>query len=267
MEIGFLAVVLVAVLFGFLLAGLWVGFALMAVGLVAMELATSAPVGPVFARRVWGAMNSWDLTALPMFILMGDILFRTRLSKDMFEGLAPWLARLPGRLLHVNIIGCTLFAAVSGSSAATTCATIGRMSLPELKKRGYSESLSVGTLAGSGTIGLMIPPSIILIVYATATEISVARLFIAGVVPGLMLATLFGGYVMIWALLNRDRMPPPEPRPSFSERLRGARAPDADGPADRCGDRLHLWWPRLADRGCGGRRDRRPPDLAAVGRP
>jgi C4-dicarboxylate transporter, DctM subunit len=219
MEIGLLAAVLVAVLFGFLLAGLWVGFALMAVGLVAMELATSAPVGPVFARRVWGAMNSWELTALPMFIWMGEILFRSRLSSDMFAGLAPLTRRLPGRLLHVNILGCALFAAVSGSSAATT-ATIGRMSLPELKARGYPAPMAIGTLAGAGTFGFLIPPSIILIVYGAATEQSIARLFLAGVVPGLMLATLFGGYVMIWALLNRDRMPPPEPRPSFSERLR-----------------------------------------------
>jgi C4-dicarboxylate transporter, DctM subunit len=219
MEIGLLAVVLVAVLFGFLLAGLWVGFALMAVGLVAMELATSAPVGPVFARRVWGAMNSWELTALPMFIWMGEILFRSRLSSDMFAGLAPLTRRLPGRLLHVNILGCALFAAVSGSSAATT-ATIGRMSLPELKARNYPAPMAIGTLAGAGTFGFLIPPSIILIVYGAATEQSIARLFLAGVVPGLMLATLFGGYVMIWALLNRDRMPPPEPRPSFSERLR-----------------------------------------------
>jgi C4-dicarboxylate transporter, DctM subunit len=219
MEIGVLAAILVVVLFGFLLAGLWVGFALMAVGLVAMELATSAPVGPVFARRVWGAMNSWELTALPMFIWMGEILFRSRLSSDMFAGLAPLTRRLPGRLLHVNILGCALFAAVSGSSAATT-ATIGRMSLPELKARGYPAPMAIGTLAGAGTFGFLIPPSIILIVYGAATEQSIARLFLAGVVPGLMLAALFGGYVMIWALMNRDRMPPPEPRPSFGERMR-----------------------------------------------
>jgi C4-dicarboxylate transporter, DctM subunit len=219
MEIGVLAAILVVVLFGFLLAGLWVGFALMAVGLVAMELATSAPVGPVFARRVWGAMNSWELTALPMFIWMGEILFRSRLSADMFAGLAPLTRRLPGRLLHVNILGCALFAAVSGSSAATT-ATIGRMSLPELKARGYPAPMAIGTLAGAGTFGFLIPPSIILIVYGAATEQSIARLFLAGVVPGLMLAALFGGYVMIWALMNRDRMPPPEPRPSFGERMR-----------------------------------------------
>jgi TRAP-type mannitol/chloroaromatic compound transport system permease large subunit len=148
MDIGLLSLLLAAVLFGLLLCGLWVGFALMAVGLVAMEIATSAPVGSVLARRVWGAMNSWDLTALPMFIWMGEILFRSRLSSDMFEGLAPFTRRLPGRLLHVNVFGCALFACVSGSSAATT-ATVGRMSLPELKARGYDDRLAIGTLAGS----------------------------------------------------------------------------------------------------------------------
>jgi C4-dicarboxylate transporter DctM subunit len=219
MEIGLLSLILVLCLFGFLLAGLWVGFALMAVGLVAMEIATSAPVGATFARRVWGAMNSWDLTALPMFIWMGEILFRSRLSADMFTGLAPFTRRLPGRLLHVNIFGCALFAAVSGSSAATT-ATVGRMSLPELRARGYPVPMAIGTLAGAGTFGFLIPPSIILIVYGAATEQSIARLFLAGVVPGLMLAAMFAGYVMIWSLINRDRMPPPEPRPSARERLR-----------------------------------------------
>jgi C4-dicarboxylate transporter, DctM subunit len=199
-------------------SGLWVGFALMAVGLVAMELATSAPAGLVFARRVWGAMNSWDLTALPMFIWMGEILFRSRLSSDMFAGLAPLTRRLPGRLLHVNVFGCALFAAVSGSSAATT-ATVGRMSLPELKSRGYDSNMAIGTLAGSGTFGFLIPPSIIVIVYGAATEQSIARLFLAGVLPGLMLAAMFSGYVMLWALFNRERMPELEPRPSWKERL------------------------------------------------
>ncbi len=146
-----------------------------------------------------------------MFIWMGEILYRTRLSDDMFEGLAPWLQRLPGRLLHVNVVGCAIFAAVSGSSAAT-CATIGRIALPELQQRGYDEKMAIGTLAGSGTLGLLIPPSIIMIVYATATDQSIARLFIAGVVPGIMLAVLFMGYIVVWALLNKQRMPPPEPR-------------------------------------------------------
>lgn len=219
MDIGLLSLLLVVVLFGLLLAGVWVGFALMAVGLVAMEIATSAPVSSVFARRVWGAMNSWDLTALPMFIWMGELLFRSRLSSDMFEGLAPFTRRLPGRLLHVNVFGCALFACVSGSSAATT-ATVGRMSLPELRKRGYAENMALGTLAGSGTFGFLIPPSIIMIVYGAATEQSIARLFLAGVGPGILLAFLFSAYIVVWALMNKDKMPPLEPLAGSKEKLR-----------------------------------------------
>ncbi len=221
MGIETLSLILVVVLFGCLFLGLWVGFALIAVGLTAMVLATGAPPGAVFATKVWGALNVWDLTALPMFIWMGEILFRSRLSSDMFTGLAPFTRRLPGGLLHVNILGCALFAAVSGSSAATT-ATIGRMSLPELERRGYDMRMAIGSLAGSGTFGFLIPPSIILIVYGAATEQSIARLFLAGILPGLMLAVMFAGYVMIWSMLNRDRMPAPEPTPSWAERGRAA---------------------------------------------
>ncbi len=221
MEIATLAPLLLIVLFGALALGLWVGFALIAVGLVAMLLAAPAPPSLVFATKVWGGLSVWDLTALPMFIWMGEILVRSRLSSDMFSGLAPFTARLPGRLLHVNVMGCALFAAVSGSSAATT-ATIGRMSLPELKARGYEDSMAIGTLAGSGTFGFLIPPSIILIVYGAATEQSIARLFLAGVLPGLMLAALFGGYIMLWAMLNRSRMPAAEPPTDLSEAIRAA---------------------------------------------
>jgi C4-dicarboxylate transporter, DctM subunit len=210
MELVPLAVALIGLLFVILGLGVWIGLGLATVGFVALVSKLSLPPGPILATSVWQGLNSWDLTALPMFLLMGDILFRSRLSEDMFAGLAPWMAKLPGRLLHVNVVGCTVFAAVSGSSAAT-CATIGRISLGELIKRGYDERIAIGTLAGSGTIGLMIPPSIIMIVYAAATDQSVARLFIAGVLPGLLLATLFMGYVMLWAVLNRKRMPPPEP--------------------------------------------------------
>ncbi|MDO5529974.1 MAG: TRAP transporter large permease subunit [Paracoccus sp. (in: a-proteobacteria)] len=221
MDLGVLSLILLAVLFGLLLSGLWVGFALMGVGLVAMELATPAPAGTVFATRVWGGLNSWDLTALPMFVWMGEILFRSRISSDMFTGLAPFTRRLPGRLLHVNILGCALFAAVSGSSAATT-ATVGRMSLPELRRRGYDMRMAIGTLAGSGTFGFLIPPSIIMIVYGAATEQSIARLFLAGVLPGLMLAAMFSAYVMVWAAMNKAKMPPPEPAPTWGERFRAA---------------------------------------------
>jgi tripartite ATP-independent transporter DctM subunit len=219
MEIATLAPILLVVLFGALALGLWVGFALIAVGLAAMVLAAPAPPELVFATKVWGGLSVWGLVALPMFIWMGEILVRSRLSSDMFSGLAPFTARLPGKLLHVNVLACGLFAAVSGSSAATT-ATIGRMSLPELKARGYDERMAIGSLAGAGTFGFLIPPSIILIVYGAATEQSIARLFLAGVVPGAMLAGLFIGWIMIWSLTHPDALPEVEPPVDRREALR-----------------------------------------------
>src|SRR5881628_2725718 len=197
---------LIAFLFLLLGSGLWIGLSLLGVAWIGMELFTSRPVGDAMAVTIWGSLSSWTLTALPLFVWMGEILFRTRLSEDMFKGLAPWLERVPGRLLHTNIIGCTIFAAVSGSSAAT-CATIGKMTLPELKRRGYPEDISVGTLAGAGTLGLLIPPSIIMIVYGVAANVSIAKLFLAGVLPGLMLAAIFMGYIIVWALLNPGKVP------------------------------------------------------------
>ena len=206
MDPVYLTLLLVFVLFALLGSGLWVALSLLAAGMVGMVFFTDAPVGSVLATTVWGASNSWALAALPLFIWMGEILFRSRLSEDMFTGLAPWMNGLPGRLLHVNVLGCGIFAAVSGSSAATA-ATIGKMAIPELKKRGYDENMIIGTLAGSGTLGLLIPPSIILIVYGVAIEESIARLFVAGIFPGLVLVGLFMGYIAIWALINRHRMP------------------------------------------------------------
>ncbi len=201
--------------------GVWVGLALLGVALVGMELFTSRPAGDAMITTIWTSSSSWALTALPLFVWMGEILFRTRLSEDMFNGLAPWLARLPGRLLHTNIVGCTIFAAVSGSSAATV-STIGKMSIPELRRRGYPEHMAIGTLAGAGTLGLMIPPSLIMIVYGVTTNESIAKLFMAGVVPGLVLATLFMGYVAVWAWLHPDAIPP-EPAVPLRERLRRSR--------------------------------------------
>ena len=218
MDEVWLGILLVVVLFALLGSGVWVAFSLFGVGLVAMELFTSAPVGRVLATSVWGASNSWALAALPLFVWMGEILFRSRLSEDLFGGLAPWMGRLPGRLMHVNILGCSIFAAVSGSSAATA-ATIGRMSLPELAKRGYDETMSIGTLAGSGTLGLLIPPSIILIVYGVAIEESIARLFVAGILPAAVLVVLFIGYVVLWSLMHPERTPPREPALPLREKI------------------------------------------------
>src|SRR5512132_1292609 len=193
-------------LFGLLGSGVWIGLALSGVAWIGMQLFSSRPAGDAMAVTIWGSASSWTLTALPLFVWMGEILFRTRLSEDMFRGLAPWLERVPGRLLHTNVIGCTIFAAVSGSSAAT-CATIGKMTLPELKSRGYPEGITVGSLAGAGTLGLLIPPSIIMIVYGVASNVSIAQLFIAGVLPGIMLAGLFMSYVVVWALFHPGKIP------------------------------------------------------------
>jgi tripartite ATP-independent transporter DctM subunit len=197
---------LIVALFGLLAGGVWIGLALSGVAWIGMELFSSRPAGDAMAVTIWGTASSWTLTALPLFVWMGEILFRTRLSEDMFRGLAPWLERVPGRLLHTNIIGCTIFAAVSGSSAAT-CATIGKMTLPELAARGYPEDITIGTLAGAGTLGLLIPPSIIMIVYGVTANVSIAELFIAGVLPGIMLALLFSGYIVAWALAHPGRIP------------------------------------------------------------
>lgn len=201
-----------------LVGGVWIGLALGAVGFVAMELLSTRSQGLAFGTTLWSSNNSWALTALPMFIWMGEVLFRSKLSEDMFRGLAPWMQRLPGRLLHTNVFGCGIFAAISGSSAATA-ATIGKMTLPELRKRGYDDFMSVGSLAGSGTLGLLIPPSIIMIVYGVAAEVSIARLFIAGVIPGIILMLIFSGIVMGYALLKPHLIPPRDPVMSLREKL------------------------------------------------
>ena len=218
MDVAAIGAILLLILMLLLGSGVWVAISLLGVGTLGMVLFTGAPAGKVMATTTWGSSTSWALTALPLFIWMAEILYRSRLSEDMFHGLAPWLTRLPGRLMHVNIIGCGIFAAISGSSAATA-ATIGKMSIPELRKRGYDERMSVGTLAGSGTLGLLIPPSIILIVYGVSAEISIARLFIAGVVPGIMLMLLFSGYVVAWSLLNPGKTPPAERESGLAARL------------------------------------------------
>ncbi|NJN47061.1 MAG: TRAP transporter large permease subunit [Candidatus Competibacteraceae bacterium] len=217
-----MSVLLIGLLLTLLASGVWVALALLGVALFALLVFTNAPPGLVLGSTLWGAIASWALAPLPLFIWMGEILFRTSLSDDLFKGLAPWLGRWPGRLLHVNILGCSLFAAVSGSSAATA-ATVGRMSIPELRKRHYDESMVIGTLAGSGTLGFLIPPSIILIVYGVSAEISIARLFVAGVLPGVLLIVLFMGYVIVWSLLNKDRQPPPEPILPWRERFNQSR--------------------------------------------
>ena len=198
--------------------GIWVAPALIAIGYVLLEFFTPEPVGSLLASTIWDASWNWALTALPLFIWMGEILFRTRLSSDMFKGLSPMLSRLPGGLLHVNVVGCGIMAAVAGSSAVT-CATIGRMSIPELTKRKYDETLSIGSLAGSGTLGLLIPPSIMLIVYGVLAQQSISRLFIAGVLPGIMIILIFMSYISLRSILNPSLAPKEKKRYSFYEKI------------------------------------------------
>jgi tripartite ATP-independent transporter DctM subunit len=215
-EIAALLLVLLTVL---LAGGVWIAIALMACGFAAMLFVTNVPIGPVLATTVWGNSASWTLAALPLFIWMGEILFRTRLSEEMFRGLSPWLGWLPGRLMHVNVLGCGIFGSVSGSSAAT-CATIAKIALPELKKRGYDEMVSLGSLAGAGTLGILLPPSIMMVVYAVAANVSIIQIFLAGFLPGLLVMALYSGYIVVWALLNPKKQPPRDPPMSFRAKLR-----------------------------------------------
>ena len=205
MDISIIATLLVIAMVLMLLSGVWIALTLTGLAVIALVLVENSSIGLLLGTSSWSATTGWSLTALPLFIWMGEILFRTRLSEDLFQGLAPILAKLPGNLLHVNILSCGIFAAVSGSSAATA-ATIGRMTLPELSRRGYADNMAIGTLAGSGTLGLLIPPSIILIVYGVAAETSIARLFLAGALPGLLLVGLFMLYTIIWPVINRQSL-------------------------------------------------------------
>src|SRR3954471_1746685 len=214
---------LVLSLLALLASGGWIRLALCGVAWIGMQLFSSRPAGDAMAVTIWGSASSWTLTALPLFIGMGGVLCRTRLSQDMFRGLAPWMQRLPGRLLHTNVVGCAIFAAVSGSSAAT-CATIGKMSLPELAKRGYPDRMAIGSLAGAGTLGLLIPPSIIMIVYGVTADVSISQLFIGGVIPGIVLAGIFSLYIAGWSLKNAHLIPPPDAPMTFAEKLRESRS-------------------------------------------
>jgi len=213
-----------ALLLGFLIlllaGGVWIAIALMACGWVGMQFVGGGiPAGSVLATTVWGNSASWTLAALPLFIWMGEILFRTRLSEEMFRGLAPWLNWLPGRLMHVNVLACGLFGSVSGSSAAT-CATVAKIALPELDKRGYDQTVSLGSLAGAGTLGILIPPSITMVVYAVAANVSIIQVFLAGFLPGLLVMGLYSGYIIVWSLLNPKKTPPAEPSRGLADKLR-----------------------------------------------
>ncbi len=220
MEPTTIALLIAAILILCLGMGVWIGAALLIAGMFAMELFTSRPAGPAMATTVWTHISLWGLASLPLFVWMGEILCRTRLSQNLFNGLSPLLRGMPGGLLHVNVVGCTAFSAISGSSAATLL-TVGKITMPELKRRGYPDGMVAGTMAGAGTLGLLIPPSITMIIYGIMVEESIAQLFVAGVVPGLMLALLFIGYNIGWGILTQQGRAIREPRAPLSEKLRG----------------------------------------------
>ena len=222
MEEFYLTAIFMFVLFLFLGTGVWVGLALLGVAFVGMELFTTRPAGDAMITTIWTTSSSWTLTALPLFVWMGEILYRTRLSEDMFKGLAPWMSRLPGGLVHTNIVGCTIFAAVSGSSAATLT-TVGKMSIPELRTRDYPEKMIIGTLAGAATLGLMIPPSLTLIVYGVTINESISKLFVAGIIPGIFLAGMFMGYVALWSVFKKDEVPSADPYMTLSQKIRASK--------------------------------------------
>ncbi|HZO03934.1 MAG TPA: TRAP transporter large permease subunit [Burkholderiales bacterium] len=214
--------ILLALLLVLLVGGVWIAIALAAVAWFGLQFFTNTPPDVNLFQSFWGSSASWTLAALPLFVWMGEILYRTRLSEEMFEGLSPWLGWLPGRLMHVNILGCAIFGTVSGSSAAT-CATIAKVALPELKRRGYDERTCLGSLAAAGTLGILLPPSIIMVVYAVAAEVSIIKVFLAGMIPGLILTLLFSGYVVVWALANPEKTPRESLDSTLLEKLHKAR--------------------------------------------
>ena len=222
-----LSIIIVFVMFVFLLSSIWIGVSLILTAIVAMLIynhnlppiiSIYDKIGDLLASSMYDSLNSSSLAALPMFILMGEILYKSSISTKLLNGLMPWLSFIPGKLLHVNVAACSLFAAVSGSSAATT-ATVGKITLDELKKRGYSKSLAIGSLAGSGTLGFLIPPSLIMIIYGVLSDVSIGKLFMAGILPGLLLATLYSVYIMIVAKMDKSVVPIEEEKYSSKDFL------------------------------------------------
>ncbi|MBD8051704.1 TRAP transporter large permease [Limnohabitans radicicola] len=216
LEIGGLLLFLMLLM---LSGGVWIAMTLAIVGWVGQAFFTNTLPGKNLFSSFWETSASWELAALPMFIWMGEILYRTKLSEQMFDGLSPWLSKVPGRLMHTTILGCGIFGSVSGSSAAT-CATIAKVALPELEKRGYDRNIALGSLAAAGGLGILIPPSITMVVYAVAADASVIRLFLAGFLPGFLLMGLFSGYIIWWSLRNPDKVPPAEAPTTFMEKMR-----------------------------------------------
>jgi tripartite ATP-independent transporter DctM subunit len=221
MDILVVGAILLVLMLVLLAGGVWIAMTLAICGWIGQAFFTTTQPGKNLFSSFWESNASWELAALPLFIWMGEILFRTRLSEEMFEGLAPWLNRIPGRLMHTTILGCGIFGSVSGSSAAT-CATISKVALPELLRRGYDERIALGSLATAGTLGILIPPSITMVVYAVAADASIIRIFLAGFIPGFLLMALFSGYIVWWAIRNPAKTPPPDKAMSFTAKIRAS---------------------------------------------
>lgn len=217
-----ISLVLLGVMMVLLAGGIWIAMALAITAWVGLAFfSDSSPAAGLFVS-MWNSTASWELASLPLFIWMGEILFRSKLSDEMFKGLAPWLTWLPGRLLHVNVLACGIFGSVSGSSAAT-CATIAKVALPELRQRGYGDKAILGSLAGAGTLGMIIPPSIVMVVYAVAADVSIIKVFLAGFAPGLLLIALFSGYLIVWGLLYPNEVPVEKETTTFGQKIYASR--------------------------------------------
>ncbi len=219
MELVTVSATLFALLVVFMGGTVWIGIALFIVGLGGFVIFTDLPFGSILSNVVWNSTSGSAMMALPMFIWMGEILFRSKISQNLFNGLTPWMDSIPGRLLHVNIFACTFFAAVSGSSAATT-ATVGKITVPELKDRGYDQRIAVGSLAGAGTLGFLVPPSMMMLVYGIIGDVSIGKLFIAGFLPGVLIAGLFSGYIMVRCMINRRLAPAGDVAHNWRQRIR-----------------------------------------------
>jgi len=216
--LGPASAVLLGLLVLFLGGSIWIGIALFIVGMGGFFVFTDVSFGSLLANIAWNNTSGSAMMALPFFIWMGEILFRSKISENLFRGLSPWMDGIPGRLVHVNILACTFFAAVSGSSAATT-ATVGKITVPELKKRNYDHDLAIGSLAGAGTLGFMIPPSMMMLVYGIIGDVSIGKLFIAGFIPGFMIAAMFSGYILIRCLISPELAPRGEDHYTWNDRL------------------------------------------------
>ncbi|GGK57142.1 TRAP transporter large permease [Amphritea balenae] len=215
--------IMLALIILFLGLGVWVFVGLFLVAITSLTLIADFPldrVGYIARSVIWRSSSAWELSAIPLFIWMGEIIFRTDISDRLFRGLSPFVQWMPGRLLHTNVLGCTLFAAVSGSTSATT-ATVGKITTTALAERSYNNSLSVGSLAGAGSLGLLIPPSIVMIIYGVLAEVSIAKLFAAGIMPGLLVAFLYSSYIIVRCIVNPELAPRSEEKLTFTRLLSG----------------------------------------------